>query len=206
MKKERYNTLISKTNERLLTYINFTTYCKKEFLEKNKEYGQTWLTYRPKSLLTRIWNKGLRVRSIQDKKEQLVEDSLVSEFDAMYNYSIIALIVLEEMISDKLNALSPLELEPEDGSFEEHYKNAAEKCFKLFKRKDHDYNGAWVQMNISGIVDEIMVKLQRVAKILKAEIPVEEIKRKASVEFMDIANYAIFGSALIKEVDIDPMV
>ena len=206
MKKEKYDELITSNDHRLNAYIGYTVHCKKEFLEKNKEYGQSWLVYRPKSLLTRIWNKAIRVRSIQDRKGQLVPDSIQSEFDAMYNYSIIALINTDRIVSDSLDAMSPLEINPID-SLETLYNQAYQKTFDLFKRKDHDYNGAWATMAISTLVDEILVKLMRAHQILKIinNVSVDESKIKLSEIFMDVANYSIFASILIKEVEVDPM-
>ncbi len=205
MIKEKHSELL-RTGARILTYTNYTVSCKKEFLEKNKEYGQSWLIYRPISLLTRIWNKMVRIRSIQEKKSQLIPDSIVSEFDASYNYCMIALIVIDRLRSDQANIISSTDIEGID-SLEELYTEAGNKTFELFKKKDHDYNGAWVEMHISTIVDEMMVKLLRAKQTLQRqqELPVEEFKSGLSEIFMDIANYSIFASILIKELEKDPL-
>jgi hypothetical protein len=205
MKETTYAALLSRADHRLLAYTNYTIECRTEFLEKNQEYGQTWLMYRPKSLLQRIWNKGFRIRSIQDKKEQLIGDTILSEFTAIYNYCIIALIVIEKMKSDYLTISIPVTLEPIHESLSIPYETAMNACTELFKKKDHDYDGAWVQMKISTIIDEVLVKLLRVASILEKDVPVDEMKKKLAEIFMDIANYAIFASILIKEVDVNPL-
>lgn len=203
---EQNSTSLRRSDDRILTYIDFSTTCNKEFTEKNKEYGQTWLCYRPKSLLTRLWNKGTRIRSIQDKKEQLIDESVSDEFKAIYNYSIIAIIIVERLTNDKLAAVQHLNIDANDDILE-LYKKAQDKCHELFIKKDHDYNGAWVNMSISSIVDEIMVKLMRSNVILKNsnEISIDDLKRKLLEIFMDVANYAAFAGILIEKCNIDPL-
>jgi hypothetical protein len=197
--------LLKNANHRVGAYVDTMVSCRKEFLEKNKEYGKTWLCYRPKSLVARMWNKGLRIRTVQDKKEQLIDDGIDKEFDAIYNYSIIALIVTKNIVNDSTYPVSPLELESKI-EIEPLYKETADLCFDLFKKKDYDYSGAWVQMSISSIIDEIMVKLMRSLSHINAQkdIPVGDFKQKLSQEFMDVANYALFAAILIK-AGVDPI-
>jgi hypothetical protein len=203
MKESIYNKLKKDAELRAQKYVDKTAFCKTEFLEKNKEYGQTWLAYRIKSQIVRIWNKAFRVRSIQDQKEQRIQDSIVSEFDAIYNYCIIALIVIDRM-NDSADT-GAIQLDPKHEELDSPYETARTKCYELFKKKDHDYNGAWVTMEISAIVDEILVKLMRAASINKADMLTADKQTKLTEIFMDVANYAIFAVILIKDVGIDPM-
>lgn len=46
---------LKRSDIRIASYVDYTVSCNKEFVEKNKKYGQTWLCYRPKSILTRFW-------------------------------------------------------------------------------------------------------------------------------------------------------
>ncbi len=195
-----------RSDVRVGAYIDYTVSCNKEFLEKNKQYGQTWLCYRPKSVLTRIFNKAARIRSIQDKKEQFVGDSIFDEFKAIYNYSIISLILVERLINDQLAALSKVSLDMKD-DIVPLYKKAQDDCFLLFKLKDHDYDGAWVEMRISTIIDEILVKLVRANMAIgrSYDTPVDQYKKALYEIFMDIANYAAFAGILIERCGVDPM-
>lgn len=198
--------LLAHSDRRVGAYVEYSVSCNKEFVDKNKKYGQTWLCYRPKSMLTRIWNKGLRIRSIQEKKEQLIGDTILDEFKAIYNYSILTLVIVERLVNDKLAALSKININGKD-DIEPLYKKAQDDCFLLFKQKDHDYDGAWVHMNISTIIDEILVKLMRAHMTIEQsyDTPVENFRKSLLEIFMDIANYAAFAGILIEECEVDPM-
>ncbi len=198
--------LLAHSDRRVDAYVEYSVSCNKEFVDKNKKYGQTWLCYRPKSMLTRIWNKGLRIRSIQEKKEQLIGDTILDEFKAIYNYSILTLVIVERLVNDKLAALSKININGKD-DIEPLYKKAQDDCFLLFKQKDHDYDGAWVHMNISTIIDEILVKLMRAHMTIEQsyDTPVENFRKSLLEIFMDIANYAAFAGILIEECEVDPM-
>lgn len=152
-----------------------------------------------------MWNKGLRIRSIQDKKEQLIGDTILDEFKAIYNFSIIGIVVATRLNNDKLAALSRLRIDMTE-DIEPLYKEAQEKCHRLFIKKDHDYDGAWVEMSISTIIDEIMVKLMRANNFISKvyDTPIEEFKQKLLEILMDIANYAAFAGILIEKCGIDP--
>ncbi len=69
--------------------------CKKIFVQKAADYGTAWRVLRIVSVVDQLFIKALRIRTIQDKKTQLVADDIASEFKAIVNYAVIGLIQLE---------------------------------------------------------------------------------------------------------------
>ena len=197
--------LISGQN-RVFEYVEFQVQAKKEFFLKNKKYGASWICYRPQTIWRRNWNKGLRIRSIQDKAGiQFVGDPIEDELKAIYNSSILGMIITDRATREGLDTVNQIDTSEEIDA-EVLYVEAQEKCFLLMKQKDHDYNGAWVTMTIADIIDEIMTKLFRAKTILdnRADIPPEELKKLLNEIWMDVANYAAFGFILILK-GIDPL-
>lgn len=157
--------------------------CKKTAQEKAQSYGSSWTWYRARSLVDRIFSKAKRIRTIQDTGENKVGESIQSEFEAILNYSVMFLIQ------------SKRKFQPENLSSGEVLKQYEENlliCKTLMKKKNHDYGEAWRDMSQVGIVDEIIVKLERVKQLLKE-------KQDVSDNIPDVTNYAIFALILIKE-------
>ena len=60
-----------------------------------KDYGSGWRILRISSLTDQIFIKAQRIRSIEEKGSQRVEEGIMSEFIGIVNYSIIGLIQLD---------------------------------------------------------------------------------------------------------------
>ncbi len=69
--------------------------CKALFLKKTRDYGTAWRVLRMPSITDQLFIKAQRIRNIQEKGVQLVNDSVADEFIGLVNYSIIALIQLQ---------------------------------------------------------------------------------------------------------------
>ena len=91
-------------NHTISEYQQVIKKCREVFLKKTIDYGTAWRILRLPSITDQIFIKAQRIRSIQEKGEQKIEDNIQSEFLGIINYSIIALIQLE------LPADSPMEL------------------------------------------------------------------------------------------------
>src|SRR5262249_15840958 len=130
--------------------------------------------------------------------------SIASEFSAIYNYCILALMIIEQS-SENEAVVDYTSLSGQNASFRDNFEKAQAQVFELFKKKDHDYNGSWVAMDISDIVDEIIVKLLRANYIMISEKRRDDLTKKLSEIVMDIANYGAFAAILIEEVEVDPM-
>lgn len=161
--------------------------CKNLFEAKMKDYGSAWRILRTSSLTDQIYIKASRIRSIEEKGIQKIDEGIVSEFIGMVNYSVIALIQLELGYEKEVD----LSVERAVALYEKHINIAR----SLMENKNHDYDEAWRNMRVSSLTDIILMKLFRLKQI-------EDNKGKTFVSegvdanYMDIINYSIF--ALIK--------
>lgn len=158
--------------------------CRSLFVNKMKDYGSAWRILRLPSLTDQIFIKAQRIRSLQQNKEQKVEEGAVSEFIGIINYSLIALIQLERGV-----------VEQPDLSLEEATRLYDEKVAitkQLMMDKNHDYGEAWRDMRVSSLTDLILQKLLRVKQI-------EDNQGKTLVSegidanYQDMVNYSVFA-------------
>lgn len=164
--------------------------CKDIFLKKTKDYGTSWRVLRTISVVDQVFIKALRIRTIQEKKTQLVGDSISSEFVGIVNYGVIGLIQLE------LAEPSVEDLDVEKVS--ELYDKQIGRVRDLMQEKNHDYGEAWRDMSQESFADLILVKLLRIRQIL-ANDGKTLISEGIDANLHDIINYAIFALILIEE-------
>src|SRR3954470_10828760 len=100
--------LVEKTAQE---YNEVIAHCRSLFLKKTADYGTAWRILRLSSITDQIYIKAQRIRSIQEKGTQKVNDPIRDEFIGIINYCIIALIQMELEHTEKLE-LSYEELEP----------------------------------------------------------------------------------------------
>ncbi len=158
--------------------------CAGLFEKKMNDYGSAWRILRLTSLTDQIFIKAQRIRSIEDKGVQKIDEGISSEFVGILNYSIIALIQLEHGVVDQ-----------PDMKFDDAvsaYKKYAKEAKDLMLAKNHDYGEAWREMRVSSLTDLILQKLLRVKQI-------ENNKGKTLVSegidanYFDMINYAVFA-------------
>ncbi len=161
--------------------------CQDLFTKKTRDYGTAWRVLRLSSITDQIYIKAQRIRSIQEKGQQKVEDSIRDEFIGIVNYCIIALIQI------RLDNSQSMEMSVEQ--VVPLYEEAVKETYQLLENKNHDYGEAWREMRVSSITDIILMKLLRVKQIEENEgktIVSEGIK----ANYQDMINYSVF--ALIK--------
>src|SRR5690606_39232268 len=120
-------TLIEKTAQEYNAVIET---CRSLFEKKTRDYGTAWRILRLPSITDQIFIKAQRIRSIQEKGSQKVDDPIRDEFIGIINYCIIALIQMEMKGSSKLE-MSFEELEP-------YYDRAVKETSDLLQNKTHD--------------------------------------------------------------------
>jgi hypothetical protein len=161
--------------------------CREIFLTKMKDYGTAWRILRTPSLTDQIYIKAQRIRSIDDKGNQKIEEGIRPEFIGIVNYSVIALIQLE------LGTEKDLNLSMDEGTaLYDKYINAARD---LMLNKNHDYDEAWRNMRLSSLTDIILMKILRIKQIEDNQ-GITFISEGVDANYYDMINYAIF--ALIK--------
>ncbi len=164
--------------------------CQDIFHKKTVDYGTAWRILRPSSLTDQLFIKAKRIRSIDEKAAQMVEDSIEGDFIGLVNYAYMALIQL------KLHDDGELELPP--AKAQKLYEEEVGVVRSLMISKNHDYGEAWRDMRISSITDLILMKILRIRQI-------EDNKGKTLISegldanYADIANYAIFALILLGE-------
>ncbi len=175
---------MNRTSQEFETIINK---CKDLFEAKMKDYGSAWRILRTPSLTDQIYIKACRIRSIDDKGIQKVDEGIVPEFIGMVNYSVIALIQLELGTTHHLD----LSVSEAVNLFEKHINIAK----SLMENKNHDYSEAWRNMRVSSLTDIILMKLLRIKQIEDNQGKTF-VSEGVDANYMDIINYSIF--ALIK--------
>ncbi len=176
---------IQKTSDQFDSVIQA---CREIFLMKLKDYGTAWRILRIPSITDQVYIKAQRIRSIDTKGSQKIEEGIRSEFIGIVNYSVIALIQLE------LGAVETQEnLKFDDG--EKLYDNFIQAAKDLMLNKNHDYGEAWRNMRLGSLTDIILMKLMRVKQIEDNQGKTF-ISEGIDANYFDIINYAVF--ALIK--------
>lgn len=170
-------------------YSEVIASCKALFERKTRDYGTAWRILRLPSITDQIFIKAQRIRSIQEKGLQKVEDPIKDEFIGIINYCIIALLQVKLADSTKLE-ISFEDLEP-------LYDEVVQHTFELLQNKNHDYGEAWREMRVTSITDIVLMKLLRVKQI-------EDNQGKTLVSegieanYQDMINYAVFALILSK--------
>jgi hypothetical protein len=170
-------------------YRNVINTCSALFEKKTRDYGTAWRILRLPSITDQIFIKAQRIRSIQEKRAQKVDDSVRDEFIGIINYCIIALIQMK-LLDDKRMEMSFDELSP-------LYNEAVDETFNLLENKNHDYDEAWRDMRVTSITDIILMKLLRVKQIEDNQgrtLVSEGVK----ANYQDMINYAVFAMILLE--------
>ena len=157
--------------------------CKEVFIKKTKDYGTAWRVLRLPSITDQIFIKAQRIRSIQKKGHQKVDDDIVSEFVGIINYCIIAMIQIS--LGEDTDEQVPLD------KLEDLYDKSAEETLSLLENKNHDYDEAWKDMRISSITDIILMKIYRVKQI-EDNLGKTLISEGVKANYQDMLNYAVF--------------
>jgi hypothetical protein len=174
---------MSNTNSQ---YDEVIDLCRDIFIKKTKDYGTSWRVLRQISITDQLYIKALRIRTIQEKGVQKVNEDIHGEFMAMVNYGIIGLIQLS--LPDKVEDL-PL------ATATQLYDEKAAIARKIMEDKNHDYGEAWRNMSLQSFVDLILMKLLRVRQIL-ANDGKTIISEGIDSNFTDIINYSVFALIL----------
>lgn len=170
-------------NQTLLEYNRVILACKEIFIKKTVDYGTAWRVLRLPSVTDQIFIKAQRIRSIQEKGTQKVDEDITSEFVGIVNYCVIALI--------QIKLLSDHNLDVAAAEVEALYDREIAENIKLLENKNHDYGEAWRDMRISSITDIILMKLYR-TKQIEDNQGHTLISEGVEANYRDMINYAVF--------------
>jgi hypothetical protein len=164
--------------------------CSDIFIKKTKDYGTAWRVLRIISVVDQIFIKALRIRTIQDKGFQKVDDCIQDEFKGIINYAVIGLIQLK--LDDPKVEDMPVE------QVQSLYQSNVDFAKSTMMDKNHDYGEAWRDMSQESYADLILVKLLRIRQILTNDGKTL-ISEGIDANFVDILNYATFALIQISE-------
>ncbi len=164
--------------------------CKDIFTKKMHDYGSAWRILRTSSITDQLFIKAQRIRSIEDKGMQKVEENIQSEYIGIVNYAIIGLIQLSLTNDDEMEL--PLE---KATRLYDHFAKAAKN---LMEDKNHDYSEAWREMRISSLTDLILMKLMR-TKQIEDNKGISLISEGIDANYLDILNYSVFALIRLDE-------
>ncbi len=164
-------------------YRHVIATCKGLFTKKTNDYGTAWRVLRLPSITDQLLVKAKRIRNIQERGVQKVEDSIKDEFIGIVNYSIMALMQINLHDLTKLS-MSFEELEP-------LYDQAVNETMALLQNKNHDYGEAWRDMRVSSITDIILMKLLRVKQIEDNQGKTL-VSEGVKANYQDMINYSVF--------------
>jgi len=170
-------------------YAEVIALCKSLFLKKTRDYGTAWRILRLSSITDQIYIKAQRIRNIQEKGHQKVDDPVRDEFIGIINYCIMALIQIG------LDPSAPLEMKADE--VESLYDASVRDTIELLQNKNHDYGEAWRDMRVTSITDIILMKLLRVKQIEDNQGKTL-VSEGVKANYQDMINYAVFAMILSK--------
>lgn len=171
-------------NQTSAQYDGVILKCREIFLTKNADYGTSWRVMRISSIMDQIFIKAQRIRTLEEKAEQKVNEGIEPEFMGIVNYCVIALIQLE------LGKSESMDLEP--SKLAALYDRFILQTKTLMEQKNHDYGEAWRDMRVSTFTDMLLMRLLRIRQL-------EETKNTSGTSegidanIMDMINYAVFA-------------
>ena len=173
-------------------YDSIVSQCRALFEKKMSDYGSAWRILRLPSLTDQIFIKAQRIRMMQENEVRKVDEDEIPEFVGIINYSIMALIQLENGVVDQpdFNTQEALIL----------YNKHIIETKALMENKNHDYGEAWRDMRVSSLTDLILQKLLRVKQIEDNEGKTL-VSEGIDANYQDMINYAIFALILIEHTD-----
>ncbi len=169
------------TNEQFEHVISL---CRNLFEKKLNDYGASWRILRPQSLTDQIFIKANRIRSLEIKGTNRIDEGIKPEFIAVVNYGVVGLIQLELGYADKIDISNEEAL----SLYDKHITTTKE----LMYAKNHDYDEAWRSMRISSYTDMILTKIYRTKQIESNEGKTL-VSEGIDANYMDMINYALFG-------------
>lgn len=156
-----------------------------------RDYGTAWRNLRPRSLTDQIFIKAQRIRSIEEKGTQKIDDDIRGEYIGIVNYCLIALIQLEMKNDARIDL-------PYD-EVESLYNKHATRTKQLMENKNHDYGEAWRDMRVESLTDLILMKVHRVKQIEDNDGKTL-ISEGVDANYMDMINYAVFALIRLSEL------
>src|SRR5215210_4592703 len=108
--------------------------CKDIFMKKTQDYGTSWRVLQTISIIDQIFIKAQRIRTIQQKRTQRINENITAEFKGIVNYGVIGLIQLQ-LDTSIVEDMIPIEVS-------NLYDEKVSEAKQLMQDKNHDYGEA----------------------------------------------------------------
>ena len=167
--------------------------CQEVYEKKLRDYGPAWRLLRLESITDQLYIKANRIRTIEIKGENKINEQIDVEFVGLINYSIIALIQKELGFAN--------EIDIDNKTAINLYNKFSNNALKLMQKKNHDYGQAWKLMKITSFTDLILMKIFRIKQI-------EDNKGQTIISegiennYYDIINYSVFALIKLWQLDV----
>lgn len=171
-------------NQTSAQYDKVVEKCRHIFLSKSKDYGTSWRVMRLSSIADQIFIKAQRIRTIEEKGQQKIDEGAESEFMGIINYCVIGLIQLE--LADEKNM--ELDIDRLTLLYDKHINETK----TLMMQKNHDYGEAWRDMLVSTFTDMILMRLLRIRQIQSSNGKTI-MSEGVDANFQDMINYSVFA-------------
>jgi hypothetical protein len=139
-------------------------YARNTFCEKYNLYGNSFINSRIFSYTEQLYIKLIRIRTIEDSGINHVGDSLLDDWTAVMNYSVVALVHIFGLKTKDLLESKSLESKSLEISLAEflcYYDREIYGCISVLKLKNGDYNDIWKELRLGCITDFVLTKIQR---------------------------------------------
>lgn len=175
-------------NLTLTQYDQVINNCRTLFINKTRDYGTAWRILRTSSLTDQIFIKAQRIRTLEEKGEQKIDEGISDEFTGIINYALMALVQIDLAGNEELEL--PLE------QVLKHYDQQVSVTRQLMLDKNHDYGEAWREMRVSSFTDLILMKLLRIKQIENNQGQTL-VSEGIESGYRDIINYAVFALIML---------
>lgn len=170
-------------------FDNIINQCRTIFVNKMKDYGQSWRVLRPTSITDQIFIKANRIKSLEEKKTSKINEGVEPEYIGMINYCVMA-----------VTQLKFLNIKLSDDNLLDIFNTETNDVKELMLNKNHDYDEAWRQMRISSLTDIILQKLLRIKQI-EDNNGITEVSEGLEANYYDIINYSVFALIRLMETN-----
>jgi hypothetical protein len=178
-------TLINQTS---IEFDEVIEQCRNVFVKKNKDYGMSWRIMRISSIIDQIFIKANRIKTIEEKGVQAIDEGVQSEWMGIINYCVMGLIQLNPSLQNK--NISNEELL-------EWYNQYLVQTKDLMMQKNHDYGEIWRKMLVSTFTDMLLMRVNRMHQIIENKGKTE-VSEGIDSNLMDMINYSIFALIRLK--------
>lgn len=175
-------------NQTSIEFDEVIEQCRNVFVKKNKDYGMSWRIMRISSIIDQIFIKANRIKTIEEKGVQAVDEGVQSEWMGIINYCVMGLIQLNPSLQNKNIS---------DEELLEWYNQYLVQTKDLMMQKNHDYGEIWRKMLVSTFTDMLLMRVNRMHQIIENKGKTE-VSEGIDSNLMDMINYSIFALIRLK--------